>query len=254
MRTTSHFTCTFFNIILSNSCKVFFKGNYDLGWNIKDLKNGSNQGPSIQYIEFILCVSTRNSFFIWLHWIFFFFYHYLLFSTQETGSDSMNTNTFTGNQKLWCITSSQSPIKPSKRSLSPSSIPYLGAAVLEELEEFGDHDVEGPVESVAVQQLRRVLADLLQCSKRALRHGHTQRGCQIKNANAHRHKGEEEQQRHQKTQLWPGVNARCKRSAEGCEEWFSLKGEETTDHLNVCIRFSNTIYGLLNNKNKGDWV
>lgn len=54
-------------------------------------------------------------------------------------------------------------------------IPDLGAAVLEELEEFGDHDAERPVESVAVQQLRRVLADLLQCSKRALRHGHTHR-------------------------------------------------------------------------------
>lgn len=80
----------------------------------------------------------------------------------------------------------------SENSRSPSSIPYLGAAVLEELEEFGDHDVEGSVESVAVQQLRRVLADLLQCSERALRHGHTQRGCQIKNANAHRHRGENE--------------------------------------------------------------
>lgn len=138
----------------------------------------------------------------------FFFYHYLLLLTKETGSDSMNTNTFTVNQKLWCITSSHCSTKLLKRSLCPSSIPYLGAAVLEELEEFGDHDVERPVESIAVQQLRRVLADLLQCSKRALRHRHTQRGCQIKNANAHRHKGEE-QQLHQKTRLGAGVNARC---------------------------------------------
>ncbi len=60
-----------------------------------------------------------------------------------------------------------------------SAVPDLGAAVLEELKEFRNHDVEGSVQSVAVQQLRRVLADLLQRSKRALRHGHTQRGCQI---------------------------------------------------------------------------
>lgn len=98
-------------------------------------------------------------------------------------------------------------------ALSLFMVPYLGAAVLEELKEFRDHDVERPVESVAVQQLRRVLADLLQCSKRALRHGHTQRGCQIKNANAHRHKGEE-QQLHQKTRLGAGVNTRCTCSAK----------------------------------------
>ena len=71
-------------------------------------------------------------------------------------------------------------------------LPDLGAAVLEELEELWYHDVEGSVQSVAVQQLRRVLADLLQCSKRALRHGHTQRGCQIKNANVQGHRGENE--------------------------------------------------------------
>lgn len=59
-------------------------------------------------------------------------------------------------------------------------VPNLRATVLEELKEFRNHNIEWSVQSVAVQQLRRVLADLLQCSKRALRHGHTQRGCQIK--------------------------------------------------------------------------
>lgn len=48
-------------------------------------------------------------------------------------------------------------------------IPDLRAAVLEELEELGDHDVEGPVERIAVQELRRVLADLLQGPERPLR-------------------------------------------------------------------------------------
>lgn len=46
-----------------------------------------------------------------------------------------------------------------------SPVPNLGAAVLEELEEFWYHNVEGSVQSVAVQQLRRVLADFLQRSK-----------------------------------------------------------------------------------------
>lgn len=67
-----------------------------------------------------------------------------------------------------------------------SPVPNLGAAVLEELKEFRNHNVEGSVQRIAVQQLRRVLADLLQCSKRALRHGHTQRGCQIENIQGQR--------------------------------------------------------------------
>ena len=48
------------------------------------------------------------------------------------------------------------------------SLPDLRTAVLEELQELGDHDVERPVQSLAVQEFWRVLADLLQCSKRAL--------------------------------------------------------------------------------------
>lgn len=64
--------------------------------------------------------------------------------------------------------------------------------MLEELKKFRYHNVEGPVQSVAVQQLRRVLADLLQCPKRALRHGHTQKGCQIKRKHRRRHRGENE--------------------------------------------------------------
>lgn len=46
--------------------------------------------------------------------------------------------------------------------------PDLGAAVLEELQELGDHDVEGPVEGIAIQELRRVFTDLLQGSKGSL--------------------------------------------------------------------------------------
>ena len=46
--------------------------------------------------------------------------------------------------------------------------PDLGAAVFEELQKLGDHDVEGPVESVTVQQLRRVLTDLLKSSEGTL--------------------------------------------------------------------------------------
>jgi len=40
--------------------------------------------------------------------------------------------------------------------------------VLEELQELGNHDVERPVQHVAVQDLRRVLADLLQRAERTL--------------------------------------------------------------------------------------
>lgn len=46
--------------------------------------------------------------------------------------------------------------------------PDLGAAVLEELQKFGNHDVKRPIESITVQQLGRVLTDLLQSSKGAL--------------------------------------------------------------------------------------
>lgn len=46
--------------------------------------------------------------------------------------------------------------------------PDFGAAVLEKLQELGDHDVERPVQGVAVQQLGGILADLLQGSERAL--------------------------------------------------------------------------------------
>lgn len=74
----------------------------------------------------------------------------------------------------------QTLMTDNQKGLLLSPVPNLGAAVLEELKEFRYHNVEGSVQSVTVQQLRRVFADLLQCSKRALRHGHTQRGCQIK--------------------------------------------------------------------------
>lgn len=48
------------------------------------------------------------------------------------------------------------------------SSPDLGAAVFEELQEFGDHEVEGLIQSVTVQQFRRVLTDLLQRTERTL--------------------------------------------------------------------------------------
>lgn len=50
-----------------------------------------------------------------------------------------------------------------------SNRPNLGAAVFEKLQEFGDHDVERPVQGITVQQLRGILTDLLQRSKRPLR-------------------------------------------------------------------------------------
>ena len=46
--------------------------------------------------------------------------------------------------------------------------PDLGAAVFEELQELWDHDVQGSAQGIAVQQLGRVLADLLQRSERTL--------------------------------------------------------------------------------------
>lgn len=41
--------------------------------------------------------------------------------------------------------------------------------MLEELQELGDHNVQRPVQHVAVQDLGRVLADLLQGPERSLR-------------------------------------------------------------------------------------
>ncbi len=48
-------------------------------------------------------------------------------------------------------------------------IPYLRTAVLKKLQELGDHDVQRTIQHVTVQDLGRVLADLLQGSKRSLR-------------------------------------------------------------------------------------
>lgn len=41
--------------------------------------------------------------------------------------------------------------------------------MLEKLQELGDHDVQRTIQHVAVQDLSRVLTDLLQGSKRSLR-------------------------------------------------------------------------------------
>lgn len=54
------------------------------------------------------------------------------------------------------------------RLLGGPHLPDLGATVLKELQELGNHDVEGPVESITIQELRRVFADLLQGSKGSL--------------------------------------------------------------------------------------
>lgn len=48
-------------------------------------------------------------------------------------------------------------------------IPNFRTAVLEKLQEFGDHDVQRTIQHVTVQDLSRVFADLLQGSKRSLR-------------------------------------------------------------------------------------
>lgn len=48
-------------------------------------------------------------------------------------------------------------------------LPNLGAAVLEELQEFWDHHIEWAVQHVTVQDLGRVLADLLQSSESPLK-------------------------------------------------------------------------------------
>lgn len=62
-------------------------------------------------------------------------------------------------------------------------LPYLWTAVLEELQELGDHNVQRPVQHVAVQDLGRVLADLLQGPERSLR-GKTESNEQEEKENA----------------------------------------------------------------------
>jgi len=49
-----------------------------------------------------------------------------------------------------------------------NTIPNLRTVVLKKLQEFGDHDVKRTVQHVTVQNLCRVLADLLQCSECSL--------------------------------------------------------------------------------------
>lgn len=41
--------------------------------------------------------------------------------------------------------------------------------MLKKLQEFGDHDVERPVQRLAIEQLRRILTDLLQGAKGSLK-------------------------------------------------------------------------------------
>lgn len=48
-------------------------------------------------------------------------------------------------------------------------IPNLRTAVFEKLQELGDHDVQRTVQHVTVQDLSRVLADLLKSSESSLK-------------------------------------------------------------------------------------
>lgn len=48
-------------------------------------------------------------------------------------------------------------------------IPDLRTTVFEKLQKFGDHDVKWTIQHVTVQDLSRVLADLLQGSERSLK-------------------------------------------------------------------------------------
>lgn len=69
---------------------------------------------------------------------------------------------------LLCFFCAEEGGKEKKKEESTFHQPDFGAAVLEKLQELGDHDVEWPVQGVAVQQLGGILADLLQGSERAL--------------------------------------------------------------------------------------
>lgn len=113
----------------------------------------------------------------------------------------MNTNTFIVRSDVGMHHAQMLMAETNKKRRLLSLVPNLGTAVLEELKEFWYHNVEGSVQSVAVQQLRRVFADLLQCSKRALRHGHTQRGCQIERKHT-QDRRENETASENKTEAW----------------------------------------------------
>lgn len=55
-------------------------------------------------------------------------------------------------------------------------LPDLGAIVLEKLQELRDHHIERAVQHVTVQDLSRVLTDLLQSSKSPLKDKHNRNG------------------------------------------------------------------------------
>ena len=55
--------------------------------------------------------------------------------------------------------------------LASSNVPDLGTAVLEELQELRNEDIEGSIEDIRVEGLRRILADLLEGPKCTLEDG-----------------------------------------------------------------------------------
>lgn len=48
-----------------------------------------------------------------------------------------------------------------RRDVKRRHIPNLGATVLEKLKKLWNHNIKGSVESVAIQELSRIFADLL---------------------------------------------------------------------------------------------
>ena len=50
------------------------------------------------------------------------------------------------------------------------ALPDFGTVVFEELQEFWDEDIEGPVQCICIQHLSRVFTDLLEGTKRSLKH------------------------------------------------------------------------------------
>lgn len=66
----------------------------------------------------------------------------------------MNTNTFMVKSDVVMHHAQMLLTDNNQKFVTFSPVPNLGAAVLEELKEFRNHNVEGSVQSVAVQQLR----------------------------------------------------------------------------------------------------
>ena len=64
---------------------------------------------------------------------------------------------------------SKTPIKPWMITSFYSSLPYFWTWMSEKLQELWDKNIKWTIESITVQQLSRVLTDLLECSKWTLK-------------------------------------------------------------------------------------